>query len=151
MLKIIHYIIGTGFGAGFAPVAPGTAGSLLALIIYYFFPLNSSIWIIIICLTFIFGVISASAIERYMEKEDPGLVVIDEMIGQWIALLFLPVNYFTLGGAFLLFRLFDIFKPFPINQSQKLKAGWGIMIDDVIAGIYANIIVQLIILTGIIN
>jgi phosphatidylglycerophosphatase A len=61
------------------------------------------------------------------------------------------VNYFTLGGTFLLFRLFDIFKPFPINQSQKLKAGWGIMIDDVIAGIYANIVVQLIILTGIIN
>jgi phosphatidylglycerophosphatase A len=151
MKKFIHYAIASGFGSGFAPVAPGTAGSLLALVIFYLFPLTNVFWIIIILVVFFIGVHSATAVENYMDKEDPGMVVVDEMAGQWIALLFIPVNYYTLSGAFILFRVFDIFKPYPINKSQKLKGGWGIMVDDVIAGVYANFVLQLILLSGIIK
>ena len=76
---------------------------------------------------------------------DPGIIVIDEFVGQWISLLFLPRILWIYVAAFMLFRIFDILKPFPANDSQKLKHGWGVMIDDVIAGIYTNLVLQLLI------
>lgn len=148
MQKFLIYGIGTGLGTGYAPIAPGTAGSLLGLVLIYLFPLNSWYWLALTWLFFFIGVWTSTIIEK--EKgEDPPIVVIDEVVGQWVALLFLPVysvKVFVL--AFLLFRLFDVRKPPPIDQSQNLKAGYGIMIDDVIAGVYANIILQLIFRTG---
>ena len=148
MQKFLIYGIGTGLGTGYAPIAPGTAGSLLGLVLIYLFPLNGWYWLALTLLFFFIGVWTSTIIEK--EKgEDPPIVVIDEVVGQWVALLFLPVysvKVFVL--AFLLFRLFDVRKPPPIDQSQNLKAGYGIMIDDVIAGVYANIILQLIFRTG---
>ncbi len=148
MKKIVIYGLGTGLGSGYAPIAPGTAGSLVGLAFMYFFPLNNWYWLALTIFFFFVGVWASTIIEK--EKgEDPPIVVIDEVVGQWVALLFLPVysvKVFVL--AFLLFRLFDVRKPPPIDQSQRLKAGYGIMIDDVIAGVYANIILQLIFRTG---
>lgn len=148
MKKFLIYGLGTGLGSGYAPIAPGTAGSLVGLAFMYFFPLNNRYWLALTIFFFFVGVWASTIIEK--EKgEDPPIVVIDEVVGQWVALLFLPVysiKVFVL--AFLLFRLFDVRKPPPIDQSQRLKAGYGIMIDDVIAGVYANIILQLIFRTG---
>jgi phosphatidylglycerophosphatase A len=149
MKRALIYIIGTGLGSGYTPKAPGTAGSLLAILIYYFFPLDSVYWLLISILVFCAGVWSGTEIEKD-KGEDPGLVVVDEMVGQWLAVVILPHTFVTLLIGFILFRVFDIYKPYPINKSQELKAGWGIMIDDVLAGIYANIVLQLIYLSGII-
>lgn len=147
--RFLIYTIGTGLGSGYTPKAPGTAASLLALLIFFIFPLNSINWFILSILFFFVGVWSGSEIEKD-KGEDPGLVVIDEMVGQWLAVIFLPYSWITLLIGFILFRVFDIFKPYPINRSQKLKAGWGIMIDDVLAGVYANIVLQAIYMSGLI-
>lgn len=150
MIRIIHYIIGTALGSGFSPVAPGTAGSLLGILIFWFIPLEVT-WQIFLAAVFLFtGVWSSEFIEKEKGK-DPQIIVIDEVVGQWIALLFIPREMTWFIAAFLLFRLFDIFKPYPINNSQSIGGGWGIMIDDVIAGIYANIILQIILFSGIIS
>ena len=150
MKRFIIYTIGTGLGSGYIPIAPGTAGSLIALLIYFLFPLSSVHWLLISVLLFFVGVWVGSEIEKN-EGDDPGLVVIDEMVGQWLAVIFLPPTLVTLLIGFVLFRVFDIFKPYPINRSQKLKGGWGIMIDDVLAGVYANIIIHAIYIYGLIT
>ena len=143
----IIYITGTGLGSGYAPVAPGTAGSLLGLLIYIVIPANQIIWVIAITIISFIGVAVSSWIERDSEK-DPSIVVIDEICGQWVALLFLPRSIQTYILAFLLFRIFDIWKPFPISRTENLSAGWGIMADDIAAGILANLILHLLIMTG---
>ncbi len=149
MKKVFCYLIGTGFGTGYSPVAPGTAGSLLALILMIVWPLSSWYWLGIMFLFLAVGVWAGGLIEKD-KGEDPSLVVVDEMVGQWIALLFLPTYALKIyGAAFLLFRLFDVWKPYPIYQSQRFKGGWGIMMDDVLAGIYANILLQLVLRLGI--
>ena len=141
MKNFFYHLIATALGSGYAPLAPGTAGSLLAVfLIYYIFP-PSWILLISILLLFFLGVYTSGKLEK-IHGEDPSLVVVDEVVGMAISLLFLPRNWQLFLLAFLLFRLFDIVKPAPINSSQKLRAGWGIMIDDVLAGIYALISVQ---------
>ena len=142
-LKKIAYIIATGFGSGYSPLIPGTAGSFIALMIFILAPLDNASWLIICLIVFFTGVWAAQIVEKEHGK-DPGLVVIDEFVGQWISLLFLPRIFLVFIAAFIIFRILDILKPFPANDSQKLAHGWGIMIDDVIAGIYTNLIIQLL-------
>jgi phosphatidylglycerophosphatase A len=150
LTKIFHYSIATALGSGYFPKAPGTAGSLFALLLIYLFPTLQDTLIYFIVFFTIVGIWSAGFVEN--EKgDDPSIVVIDEVVGQWIALLFIPFTIIPTIIAFILFRLFDIFKPFPIYQSQSLKGGFGIMVDDIIAGIFANIILQIIIYTGFIK
>ena len=144
LLKKIAYTIATGFGSGYFPLIPGTAGSFIALMIFVLIPLDNVSWLIICLIVFFTGVWAAQIVEREHGK-DPGLVVIDEFVGQWISLLFLPRIFLVFLAAFIIFRILDILKPFPANDSQKLAHGWGIMIDDVIAGIYTNAIIQLVI------
>lgn len=143
MLRNFAYIIATGFGSGYAPLMPGTAGSLLALIIYILFPYGNLLWLIIIIATFFIGVWTAGIVESDKGK-DPGIIVIDEFAGQWISLIFLPTNIYVFLAAFILFRILDIFKPFPANKAQEFPGGWGVMTDDVIAGVYTNIVLQII-------
>jgi phosphatidylglycerophosphatase A len=97
-----------------------------------------------IILTFTAGIWCTPPVEHDKGK-DPGIIVIDEFAGLWISVLFLPQNIYVLIAAFLLFRILDIIKPFPANRAQTLPAGWGVMTDDVIAGIYTNIALQIII------
>ena len=143
-MKIIKYIIATAFGVGYVPLAPGTAGSILCLLIVYFWsPLPLFGYILLLLVLFFLGVYSGSQLEKDL-GHDPSIVVIDEVVGMGIGLLLLPQNYIWFFIAFLLFRLFDISKPPPINLSQKLPGGWGIMMDDVIAGLYTLVLVQMI-------
>ncbi len=146
--KALAYIIGTVLGSGYFPKAPGTAGSLFAVLFYYFFISSGWVLLVLSFVLFFAGAASATFIEREKGK-DAQLIVIDELVGQWIACLFLPKTMPVLAAAFLFFRLFDIFKPYPIDKLQNLAGGWGVMSDDALAGIYANVTIQLIIFSGV--
>jgi len=143
--SLLHIIITTGFGAGFCPVAPGTAGALLATLIWiglaYLIPAHILLATLILIIIFtVLGIWSTNVIEKSWGK-DPSKVVVDEMVGVWIALLAADVNIiYTVVIAFVLFRLFDIFKPLGIRNMEKLKGGVGVMMDDILAGVYSFII-----------
>ncbi len=139
-------IIATGLFTGYFPIAPGTAGSALSLAIFFISGIGNTYYFIpLIILIFFIGVITSSVLEKSFGN-DPSVVVIDEFVGMWISLLFLPSNLIIMISAFVLFRIFDIVKPFPCRKAEKLKLGWGIMLDDVIAGIYANLVLQIAVL-----
>lgn len=136
--------IATGLFSGYAPVAPGTAGSLLALC-FFLIPGFSRPEILggSILVGLILGITTAGQLCSATDR-DPSIVVIDEIVGMWIAMLFLPVTLPVLCGSFLLFRFFDIVKPFPARDLEKLTGGWGIMLDDVAAAVYANVVIQIL-------
>jgi len=144
--NFLHLLIATGFGSGYFPKAPGTAGAVLATLIWIGISLITTplclfivTALLIVLFTFL-GVWSSGVMETQWGK-DPSKVVIDEMVGVWIPLL--AVNnenkyylYYALA-ALLLFRLFDIFKPLGIRKMEAINGGWGIMLDDILAGIYS--------------
>lgn len=140
-------LIATWFGAGYLPKAPGTWGSLAALpfawyIVSYFGP-----WYLLIAsvAVFILGIWAANDYMRVSKAHDPGPVVVDEVVGQWLTLVWVPteITYYILG--FLLFRVADIFKPWPANWAdRKVGGGLGVMLDDVLAAIYSGVIVYVL-------
>lgn len=139
-------LIGTGFGSGFSPVAPGTAGALLAFAVWYVlsFLVSASalLWLtVLLVLAFtVAGVWAANRLEQAW-GEDPSRVVVDEMVGCWITLLAAPAGHLWYGlAAFGLFRLFDIWKPLGIRRMENLPGGIGVMMDDVLSGVYGFII-----------
>ncbi|MFW5998563.1 MAG: phosphatidylglycerophosphatase A [Halanaerobiaceae bacterium] len=143
IFKFINKIYARGFFVGHLPVAPGTWGSLLALVLLWFFPqvfLNK--WLIIIL--FFIGVFSSNYEEVNTHISDDGRIVIDEIIGLFITFIGIPLKPWLMFSGFLFFRFFDIIKPLGINQSQKLPGGWGVMADDVLAGIFSNLILQIL-------
>ena len=123
------------------PVAPGTVGSGAGLIVYSLIRMSGSsfIGLAVILVLWMVGVWASTISEKYFETVDPGPVVIDEVVGMLVTLIFLPVGWIGVVVGFLFFRLFDIFKPFPISSLEQLPGGWGIMADDIAAGIYAHI------------
>ncbi|NQT26028.1 phosphatidylglycerophosphatase A [candidate division KSB1 bacterium] len=139
-------MFGSALYSGKSPIAPGTAGSLVGLVCYLLIP-GFSGWIMLAAIVIIFfiGVWAATEIEK-TEGHDAGFITIDEVVGMWISLLFLPdAGLWKIAiPAFFLFRIFDIIKPFPADRSQNLKGGWGVMVDDVFAGIYANLVLQIV-------
>lgn len=139
-------LFGTGFFSGYFPFASGTFGSLVALL-FYLIPGFEILYLHIglIISFFVIGVYAAGKIES-LRGHDPSIVVIDEFIGMWISLLFIPKIWYFLIFAFFLFRFFDITKIFPASYYDRKKGGFSIMFDDVIAGVYANICLQIIIL-----
>ncbi len=144
-MKAIYKIIATSFGLGYAPIAPGTIGALGALVLNYLIIGNkfyNEILISNILIFFFLGIYVANQLESEWGS-DPSKIVIDEVVGMWIATLFLPANSYLFMYAFILFRFFDIVKPFGIRYFDKMKSGWGVMLDDVLAGIYANVLIQL--------
>lgn len=134
--------------AGLAPRAPGTIGSLVAIIIapFIFMPFALPVKLAILALIFVFGALAAGRAEKILGKSDPGSVVVDELLGQWVAVLpFGGLLIWELALAFGLFRLFDILKPWPVRASEKwLPGGFGIMIDDLFAGLYALAVLSLL-------
>lgn len=153
-----YKFIATGFGIGYSKFAPGTMGALLALMIWlaYSIPLglegtpSSGIGIthiitfILIIVFSILGTISAYKVESIWGK-DPSKVVVDEMVGVWIPLLCASYNiWYSYVFAFLLFRFFDIYKPLGIRKAERLNGGVGVMMDDILAGIYSLIILIII-------
>ena len=137
--------IATGFGAGYLPKAPGTWGSLLALPLHFFLrQLAPNHYALALGAIFFIAVITAGQAEKILDRKDPGVVVIDEVIGMLITLIAAPNNPLIWLLGFVLFRLFDIFKPYPIRLiDQRINGGMGIVLDDVLAGIYSLIILQL--------
>ena len=138
--------IALGFGSGLSPIAPGTAGSLVALIPWLLVcgagPIFYAIFLIA---TFALGVWACEWAVRKTHVDDPSFVVWDEFVGQWIALLPLVIvarSAWWIVAAFILFRLFDIWKPWPVSLADRdVGGGLGVMLDDVIAGAYAAIVV----------
>jgi phosphatidylglycerophosphatase A len=97
----------------------------------------------VIVIIFIIGLPAAGAAEKHFDKKDPRKCVIDEVAGQMVSLLFIPYNVYLYAAAFLLFRFFDILKPFPVKRAERIPGGLGIMLDDILAGLYALAVLQL--------
>lgn len=137
----------TGFLTGYFPFASGTVGSFLAVLIYLLIPgfEEPYILIFVILLFSVVGIFTSEFAEK-IYGFDPPEVVIDEIVGMWITLLFVPKTFVITAIGFVLFRIFDIVKPFPARQSQDLKGGIGIMLDDVISGFYSLVILHLILI-----
>ncbi|ACL69945.1 phosphatidylglycerophosphatase [Halothermothrix orenii H 168] len=142
MFRILNKVIATGFFSGYLPVAPGTWGSLLALILIIFFP--GLLTIPVLLLTIVTGITVASLEENFTGIKDKPSIVIDEITGIFITFTGVEINWWVLLAGFILFRFFDIFKPFPINRSQNLPSGLGIMMDDILAGLLSMSIIKLV-------
>jgi phosphatidylglycerophosphatase A len=135
-----------GFGSGLSPFAPGTMGTLVA--IPFIFALrdlgNPGFWIVLVLL-FLLGVQMCGSVSRKLGVHDHGGIVWDEMVGYWLSAAFVPLQWHWLLAAFLLFRFFDILKPWPIRQLDKnVSGGFGIMIDDVVAALFTVLILAVL-------
>jgi phosphatidylglycerophosphatase A len=143
-----HFVLllATGFGVGFSPIAPGTMGTLVAIPVYLLlsqipFPLYE---LTLVTFFFFSSWISENA-EKHFGKKDDQRIVIDEVMGFLVTMLWVPKTIFFVIFGFFLFRFFDILKPFPIRHlERRWKGGYGVVFDDVLAGIYANIVLQVI-------
>jgi phosphatidylglycerophosphatase A len=135
--------VATAGGAGFVPVAPGTAGSLLAALLLWLIPFsNFSLGVTLGCVT-LAGIWAGERIERLYGRKDPEVIVIDEVAGMMLSVLALPRTPLVLVMAFLCFRVLDIVKPYPARQSQALSGGLGVVVDDLIAGAYTLLLLAL--------
>jgi len=140
-MKRILLCFATFFYIGHLPIAPGTWASLVTTVLVYFIkpywqaPVYFQIAAIV--LIFLLGIPAASAAEKHLNKKDPRLCVIDEVAGQMVSLLLVPHSISFYIAGFFLFRVFDILKPFPVRNAEKIPGGFGIMLDDIAAGLYA--------------
>jgi phosphatidylglycerophosphatase A len=140
---LLSIVVATGLGSGYSPFAPGTAGSAVGLLL--FLPLHEApamMQVAAVAILFVVGVVASARVARGLGIEDPGIVVVDEVVGMWTSLLFLPFTPATAVAGFVLFRIMDVFKPYPARQFESLPGGWGIMADDLMAGIYANLLLR---------
>jgi phosphatidylglycerophosphatase A len=138
----------TAFGAGYVPFAPGTVGSAAGLLLWAALPASPLVQSGAIVALFVLGSWSGSVAERHFGRTDPGHVVIDEVMGMLITLFLNPVGGWGVAVAFLLFRIADIIKPFPANRLERLPGGVGIMADDAMAAVYANLALRLALALG---
>ncbi len=145
IMNKLFLFIATGAGSGYLPKAPGTWGSLVGVFLWIFFSrLTVPVYLISLLVLFFVGVLCAGATEKIMGSGDPGLVVIDEIVGQLLTFILVPLTPLNALLGFCLFRLFDILKPFPVGWfDQHIHGGLGIMLDDIIAGFYALAVLHL--------
>ena len=138
--------IATGCYVGRLPTAPGTWGSIAAFVPWFFIRgLSLPLYLATIAILFIIGFFAAGSAEKLMDQPDPGCIVIDEIVGMLVALTLVPDHPAAWLLAFILFRIFDIWKPFPVSWFDRhLHGGIGIMLDDVMAGVYAFVCLQII-------
>jgi phosphatidylglycerophosphatase A len=142
-------LIATVFYIGFIPGAPGTYASIATTLGFFSVYLFShkivpELHVSAVCLITLIGILTSSEVSRASGNEDPSFVVIDEVAGQLLTFLFLPVNPLYLIAGTVAFRVFDIWKPFPIRRLESLGSGVGIMADDLLAGVYGNVVLQLL-------
>ena len=138
--------IATAFGAGLSPKAPGTAGSLVALLPWWFLlrDVPPGVYLAALVAGFLLGVWACGVCDRRLGMHDQGALVWDEVIGMWLTLFFAPWQWWWMLVGFALFRLFDIWKPWPVSWAdRRVHGGLGVMLDDVVAGLYALIVLQL--------
>jgi phosphatidylglycerophosphatase A len=161
-----YRVIATGFFTGYIPWGSGTFASALALLIWLIPGIRNPVVLgLLIVSALLWGRVAANSVAgavgnqlsstgaltksifgRRHAEADPSIVVIDEMVGMWITLLFLPATPVAIAAAFVFFRFFDIVKPFPVARLERIGDGWGIMLDDVMSGVYANIACRLLFL-----
>ena len=136
--------VATGAGSGYLPIAPGTWGSAVGVLLWLVLGrLAPAPYFSLVGVLFVLGVFSAGAAEKIVDRPDPGVVVIDEIVGQLIGLSLVPAHPAAIFAGFCLFRFFDILKPFPVGWiDSNLHGGLGIMLDDVVAGLYALLALQ---------
>jgi phosphatidylglycerophosphatase A len=137
----------TAFGAGYSPFAPGTAGSLVGVLLFWPLAGIGWPWQLVACLgVLVVGTPAASRVAILVGRKDPGLVVVDEVAGQFITLVGLPFTWPVVLAGFVLFRIMDVVKPWPARALEGLPGGWGIMADDVAAGVYAQLVLRVLLL-----
>ncbi len=138
------YFLAMGFGSGLSRWMPGTVGSLMAIPVFLLFqPYGVVLHLAVIVVVFVAGVFICDWVAKDMAIKDPGCIVWDEFVGLWVTYLLLPPKWYWLGIGFILFRLFDIWKPWPVSWlDRNLSGGMGIMADDIAAGVYGLIVLQ---------
>ncbi|WP_420265515.1 phosphatidylglycerophosphatase A [Candidatus Magnetominusculus dajiuhuensis] len=135
--------IATVWFVGYAPVASGTFGTLAALVFFVALWPTDFTLLMITAAVIVVGTVAADVAEGYFNEKDSHRIVIDEVAGFFVSILYVPKGFIVLVLAFFLFRGFDIIKPPPVNYMERIKGGLGVMLDDVAAGIYVNIILQI--------
>lgn len=148
-------MLATGFGSGFSPLAPGTAGTLFTVPFAFLFTgglehqpfAQLGVLVVVIAL----AIWSAGAAAPEFGLKDPGQIVVDEIAGYLVTVAFLPAGWKTLAAGFVLFRLFDITKPPPCRRAERLPGGYGIVTDDLLAGLYSNVVLQILCISGILS
>lgn len=145
MARLLMFLA-TGCGVGYLPWAPGTWGSLVALPLHFVLDgLDARLYWTVLAVIIALAIVAAGAAEKILDRKDPGVVVIDEVAGMLVTMIGAPQTLLAYGTGFLLFRFFDILKPFPVRWAdQHLNGGVGIVMDDLLAGGYALLCLQLL-------
>ena len=147
-MKLFSKILATFFGLGHFPLAPGTLTSAIIVVCYKFFlyRLSWPLYLTLFFVLFMVGIWVSDIFSQVLKKTDPRTIVIDEAAGQFIALFLLSPQWTLCAASFFLFRFFDIVKPFPIKRVESFRGGFGIMLDDILAAVFAGILVNLYLL-----
>ncbi len=148
--NVATYGLGTWFGCGYVPRAPGTAGTLGAIPLYLLLRASGSVTILAVAGALaILGVLASSRIVRETGKKDPQIIVIDEVVGVLVTLAAAPPTWPALVVGFVAFRIFDMWKPWPARAAERLPEGWGVVADDVVAGAYGAAVLGVLRATGV--
>ena len=140
--RFAAYGLGTWFGCGFVPLAPGTAGTLGAIPLYLLLrPHGPLVILAVAAVLSLAGVVAATYIVRDKKDDDPQIVVVDEVAGVLVTLAAAPPTWAALATGFVLFRVFDQWKPWPANAAERLPLGWGVVCDDLVAGVYGAAVI----------
>ena len=142
-MRSVALALATCFGVGYVPIAPGTFGSAAGLLLWLLLPQSALPQAAAIVILFAAGAWAGTVAERHFRSTDPGAVVIDEVMGMVVTLFAIPTGWWGAGAGFFLFRAFDIVKPYPSNRLERLPGGIGVMADDFMAAVYANIVLRL--------
>lgn len=148
MKSLFIKLISTFFGTGYLPFIPGTFGSAAGMALYFIIRHNSLLYACVLLVITILGFWTAGKAAKIFNQKDPRCVVIDEAAGMLISLMFIPYDLKWVITGFLVFRLMDTLKPFPAARIERLHGSLGIMGDDIIAGIYTNIVLQIVLRLG---
>jgi len=147
-MKFISKTVATFFGVGYLPLAPGTWASMIIVVLYKLclHKLSWSLYLLILFFFFLAGTFASTSYSSELNDKDPRKIVVDEAVGQMLVLFRMKEGWLLLLASFLIFRFFDVVKIYPIKKAEALPQGWGIMMDDIVAAVYAGIIVHLYLL-----
>jgi phosphatidylglycerophosphatase A len=148
-MKRLAVLLATSGGAGYAPIAPGTAGSAVGVVIYLLtYKLSAVAQIALVVVVSIVGIWASDEGARHFQRDDPGQVVIDEVAGQLLTLLLTGVGWIGAIVGFFIFRVLDVIKPWPARRLEHLHGGLGIMADDLMVALYGNILVRVLLIAA---
>jgi phosphatidylglycerophosphatase A len=147
-MSFIALALATALGIGYVPFAPGTFGTAAGLLLWWLLPHDTATQVLVIIIVFFAGAWGGSVAERHFKRTDPGHVVIDEVLGALITLVFNPVGWMGAILGFFFFRFTDIVKPFPARRLENLHGGLGIMADDAMAAVYSNLMLRVAIIVA---